>query len=73
MRDYLGMDGHPISLPALVRRDPEWAVSIIRHLTERLDCGQDVVCRTPPGCTRHWEERCRELVAERDAALGLLK
>lgn len=28
------------------------------------DCGQDGVCRTPPGCARHWEERCRELAAE---------
>jgi len=27
-----------------------------------LDCGQDVVCKTPPGCARHWEERNRELV-----------
>lgn len=33
------------------------------------DCGQDgPVCATPPGCSRHWEDRCRELVAERDEA-----
>lgn len=41
---------------------------------DEYDCGQDGVCRTPPGCARHWEERCRELLAriaeieaERDA------
>lgn len=32
------------------------------------DCAQDRVCATPPGCLRHWAERCRELVRERDAA-----
>jgi len=32
------------------------------------DCGQSVVCRTPPGCARHWEERNRELLRERDDA-----
>lgn len=26
------------------------------------DCGQGAVCRTPPGCLRHWEERNVELV-----------
>lgn len=30
------------------------------------DCGQDAVCAISPGCARHWEERNRELVAERD-------
>lgn len=33
-----------------------------------FDCGQSVVCATPPGCGRHWAERNRELVEERDAA-----
>lgn len=28
------------------------------------DCGQHGVCRTPPGCARHWEERNRELAGE---------
>lgn len=32
-----------------------------------LDCGQDGVCATAPGCVRHWAERNRELVAERAA------
>lgn len=30
------------------------------------DCGQRGVCRTPPGCARHWEERTRELVRENE-------
>ncbi len=30
------------------------------------DCGQRGVCRTPPGCMRHWEERNRELVRENE-------
>lgn len=30
------------------------------------DCGQRGVCRTPPGCARHWEERNRELVRENE-------
>jgi uncharacterized coiled-coil protein SlyX len=29
-----------------------------------LDCGQDGVCATPPGCMRHWEERNRELASK---------
>lgn len=32
------------------------------------DCGQESVCATPPGCLRHWQERCFELVHERDEA-----
>jgi hypothetical protein len=33
------------------------------------DCDQDgQVCATPPGCSRHWADRCRELVDERDEA-----
>lgn len=34
------------------------------------DCGQDGVCAIAPGCQRHWAERNRELVAERDATLA---
>lgn len=30
------------------------------------DCRQDGVCALVLGCRRHWEERNRELVAERD-------
>ena len=33
-------------------------------LAEARDCGQSVVCVVPPGCQRHWEERCRELVGK---------
>lgn len=32
------------------------------------DCGQDGVCAIAPGCIKHWEERNRELVRERDLA-----
>lgn len=32
------------------------------------DCGQDGVCAESPGCLRHWAERVREVMAERDAA-----
>lgn len=31
-----------------------------------ITCGQRGVCRTPPGCARHWEERNRELVRENE-------
>jgi predicted metal-dependent hydrolase len=34
-----------------------------------MDCGQDVVCATPPGCMRHWGERNRELLARHEQAL----
>jgi len=34
------------------------------ELRSKMDCCQDLVCATPPGCARHWEERNRELVAE---------
>ena len=40
----------------------------LSRLRAEIDCGQDGVCAKPPGCTRHWEERNRELVAERDEA-----
>lgn len=33
---------------------------------ELEDCGQDGVCAIAPGCNRHWEERTRELAAERE-------
>lgn len=61
---YTDSDGNRCSLDVLCRREPGWAANVIRTLK---DCGQNVVCRTPPGCMRHWEERCRELVAERNA------
>jgi len=35
---------------------------------QHADCGQDGVCALAPGCDRHWGERCRELMAERDEA-----
>ena len=37
------------------------------------DCGQRGVCRTPPGCARHWEELARELVCERNQAWAFLR
>ncbi len=42
---------------------------IFRYVQEETvlrDCGQRGVCRTPPGCARHWEERNRELVRENE-------
>jgi len=36
----------------------------VQEETVLRDCGQRGVCRTPPGCARHWEERNRELVRE---------
>ena len=38
----------------------------VQEETVLRDCGQRGVCRTPPGCARHWEERNRELVREND-------
>ena len=38
----------------------------VQEETVLRDCGQRRVCRTPPGCARHWEERNRELVREND-------
>ena len=38
-----------------------------RARDEARDCGQDGVCVISPGCQRHWEERVREVIAERDA------
>lgn len=32
------------------------------------NCGQDGVCAEAPGCSRHWAERVREVMAERDEA-----
>lgn len=46
------------------------ALPKIRQRSEIEDCGQDGVCRLSPGCNRHWEERNRELVCERDAAIA---
>lgn len=39
----------------------------VQEETVLRDCGQRGVCRTPPGCARHWEERNRELVRENEA------
>ena len=36
----------------------------LQEETVLRDCGQRGVCRTPPSCARHWEERNRELVSE---------
>lgn len=44
------------------------ATELRASLEKARDCGQDTVCVLSPGCQRHWEERNRELVAERDAA-----
>ena len=38
----------------------------VREESVLRDCGQRGVCRTPPGCARHWEERNRELVRENE-------
>lgn len=32
------------------------------------DCGQEGVCAKTPGCSRHWAERVREVMDERDLA-----
>lgn len=45
----------------------------VREETVPRDCGQHRVCRTPPGCARHWEERNRELAEELENANGLIK
>ena len=39
----------------------------VQEETVLRDCGQRGVCRTPPGCARHWEERNLELVRENAA------
>ncbi len=49
------------------------ALPKIRQRGEIEDCGQDGVCKLSPGCNRHWEERNRELVRERDEAWALLR
>lgn len=41
---------------------------LTRERDEARDCGQGGICATPPGCQRHWHERNRELVCERDEA-----
>ena len=38
----------------------------VQEETVLRDCGQRGVCRTPPGCARHWEERNLELVRENE-------
>lgn len=37
------------------------------------DCGQDGVCALAPGCMRHFAERGRELVTERDAMRAVVE
>lgn len=42
---------------------------LFRYVEEETvlrDCGQRGVCRTPPGCARHWDERNRELARENE-------
>lgn len=49
---------------------------LFRYVQEEIvlrDCGQRGVCRTPPGCARHWEERNRELVRELEEARAFLR
>jgi hypothetical protein len=53
------------------RLEQERAIAITQRDEDR-DCGQDAVCRVPPGCQRHWE-RNRELVRERDEARLVLR
>jgi len=56
-----------------VHRTEEAEAEVARlrtSLAAAQDCGQDAVCAVPPGCQRHWEERARELVRERDAAIA---
>lgn len=55
--------------------DGQWAVfaeKVVRERDEARDCGQDGVCAITPGCHRHWQERNRELVRERDELKRLL-
>jgi len=47
--------GGPTACEGCVRREER---------DEARDCGQDTVCKVPPGCQRHWEERNRELAAQ---------
>lgn len=49
------------------------ALPKVRQRSEIEDCGQDGVCKLSPGCNRHWEERNRELVRERDEARAFLR
>jgi hypothetical protein len=54
------------------RHDFHWALKdAARERDEARDCGQEGVCANPPGCQRHWLERNRELVRERDEARAL--
>lgn len=50
---------------ALARADG-YIFRYVQEETVLRDCGQRGVCRTPPGCARHWEERNRELVRENE-------
>lgn len=55
--------------------DLEAALTVERAARAReQDCGQDGgVCEIAPGCARHWEQRNRELLAERDDAVAAFK
>lgn len=46
--------------------EPRNVFRYVQEETVLRDCGQRGVCRTPPGCARHWEERNRELVRENE-------
>lgn len=37
------------------------------------DCGQKVVCADAPGCMKHWAERVRDLMDERDWLLSKIE
>ena len=50
---------------ALARADG-YLCRYVREETVLRDCGQRGVCRTPPGCARHWEERNRELLRDNE-------
>lgn len=70
--DFLGTGGmgeppddEPL-LTASIRNLP----AVLDRLEKVDDCGEEGACGFSPGCNRHWEERNRELVAERDAALA---
>lgn len=37
------------------------------------DCGQQGVCAEPPGCMKHWAERVREVMDDRDRLLSKIE
>lgn len=52
--------------PESLARAGGYLFRYVQDETVLRDCGQRGVCRTPPGCARHWEERNRELVRENE-------